>query len=691
MEVYTMSYRLGIDIGGTFTDFILIDQKGNVTVHKSPSTPSNPEQGVLTGLKDIANKHKESVEEFLPKVELLSHGSTISTNTVIERDGPKLGLIHTEGFRDIMILRDGHKRDRYNLHMPPPDPFVPRYLRKTVRERILYTGEIQTALDEDSVRDVCSVFKKEGVKAVAVSLLWSIINPIHEQRVKEIINEELPDVHVEISSDVSPSIREYPRTGATVLSAYTAPALGEYMTKIDDYLHENGFRYRMQVMQCTGGSSSVEEVKKKSVHTIGSGPAGGPLAALYYGETEGDKDLMVCDMGGTSFDVSLIRNGVLPMSTDMEIQGIPIGIGAVDVHSIGAGGGSIAWVDAGGALRVGPKSAGSEPGPACYCRGGEEPAVTDANLMLGYLNPDYFVGGEMKVDKKLAEQALKKISDQLDTDVINTASAIFRIVNSNMVHAMREVSVMRGIDPRTYTLVSGGAAGGTHAAKIAEELGMKKVLCPVTAGGICAFGLLSTDVRHDYLTSDPMSTSKINIERVNNLYKQMEAKAKEDLLNEGYKPEDIILRRSVDAKYPIQLHEIKNISIKHKGEIREADVSEIAEAFHKEHERLYTYSLPHMPVDINGWRLIATGKIPDIERIGQDFAGSNASEAIKSTRKVYFDDGFRDTDIYDGEKLKNGMTFNGPAVVELPTTTLLVFPNHSLRVNQHGDFVINIP
>jgi N-methylhydantoinase A len=685
-----MGLRIGVDIGGTFTDFIVVDES-RVRVYKTPSTPSAPERAIFTGIEELAEERNQSVTEYLTDVDLFIHGTTIATNTVIQRNGPKTGVIHTEGFRDILFLRDGFKPDRYNLHMPPPDDFVPRYLRAGVSERVLYSGDVERPLDEESVRSALETFRDAGVESVAVSLLWSIVNPGHEQRVAELIREELPDAYVALSSEILPALREYPRTCATVLSAYVGPVLGGYLTKLAGYLRDNGYRYDLLIMQITGGSASVVEIEKRPVLAIGSGPAAGPPGGMAIGAARGDENLMVIDMGGTSFEVSVITDGRFTMSRDAEIEGVPLGVAAVDLQSVGAGGGSIAWVDPGGMLRVGPRSAGADPGPACYGQGGVEPTVTDANVILRYLNPDFFLGGRMKLDPAAAHEAMARVADPLGLDTVEAAAAVYRIVNTNMVAAMRAVSVMRGIDPRDYTVVVGGGAGGTHAAKIAEELAIGRVICPQVAGGLCAFGMLVADVRHTYLVTLPTSTARFDPARINEVFEGMERQAVAELAAQGFARSDITLARAADAKYPYQINELM-IPVPD-GKLGPSHADEIAAIFHDEHERLYTYCVRDMPVDLNAWRVFATGRLPELSLDRMASHGTTAVSALKSTRAVFFDgaDGYVDTPVFDGETLEAGTVIEGPAIAEMPTTTLVVFPGHQLIVEEAGNSVITIP
>lgn len=686
-----MGMRLGIDIGGTFTDFILATGTGELLISKVLSTPSAPEEAVFVGVQELAARLNVELDKFVGDCDHIIHGTTIATNTLLTRTGPRMGILHTEGFRDVLYLRDGFKPERYNLQLAPPDPLIERYLRLGVGERILVDGSVEAPLDEASVREALAHFRNAGVTSIAVSLLWSMINPAHERRIAEIIAAEMPDAYVALSCDILPRIREYPRACATALSAYVGPAIEVYLTRIAEYFKSHGYRRDLLIMQATGSSARVPDIQQRPVLAIGSGPAAGPPASLFIGGRDQEHDLMLVEMGGTSFEASMITGGELPKSADTELHGFPIGVAAVDVHSIGAGGGSIAWIDTGGMLRVGPQSAGASPGPACYGLGGIEPTVTDANLVLGYLNEENFLGGQMRLDRRAAEQSIGRLADKLAMTTVDVAAAIYRIVNTEMVGAMRAVSVMRGVDPRRYTVVVGGGAGGTHAAKIAQELGVRKAICPTIAGGLCAFGMLAADVGHDYLSTRPMNTGNMDVDAVNALYADMEARALKELGAQGFLPEEIKLARFADAKYPYQSHEI--IVPLPGGQLGDEDVQRMADSFHDTHERLYTYCLREMPVDMNGWRLTATGSLPALPLNSEPAGELNPESARSGTRSVYFHEvgDFSDATIYAGEALRPGMVVRGPAVVELATTTIVVFPGHTLDVNAYGDFRIEIP
>ncbi len=685
-----MGIRIGVDTGGTFTDFVVASERG-VEVSKVLSTPRHPEQAIIEGLERIAKARSLGVRQLLENVDLFIHGTTIASNTVIQRNGPRVGLLATEGFRDVLELRDGHKKNRYDIHMKPVEPFIPRHLRLGVKERIVYTGDIDIPLSEASVRAAIARFKKEGVEAVAICFLWSMVNPAHEEMALRILKEEMPDAYSTISSKILPAIREYPRTCATAVSAYVGPVLGQYLRRVAEYLKDNGYRYELLIMQVTGGAATVGEIEKRPVLAIGSGPAAGPAAGKSIGAGAGADDVMVIDMGGTSFEVSLLTGGAFTMTQEAQIADMPIGVPAVEMQSIGAGGGSIAWLDSGGMLRVGPQSAGASPGPACYGLGGEEPTVTDANLVLGHLDPANVLGATIRLDRRRAELAIAKIANPLGLDVPAAAAAIYHVVNSNMVGAMRAVSVMRGVDPRRYAIVNGGGAGGLHVSKLAEDLGVTSVISPAVAGGLCAFGMLAGDVRQASLVTAPMNSGSMDIERVNRIFADMEAAAREAIKQQGFADEAISFERSVDAKYPYQTHHLM-VRIPD-GTYGDDAVADLARRFHDVHERLYSYSLRDQTVDMNGWHLVAIARLPSLPVAAGKQHAAGAESAASRHRDVYdlAMNAYVPTPVCDGTKLVPGMTVKGRAIIELPTTTLMLFPQHSLTVQANGDFHIRIP
>jgi len=687
-----MRYVVGVDIGGTFTDFSVIDGRGGTILWKEATTPLEPATAVRQGLQELAHGQGLELREFLSRIDLFVHGSTIATNTVIQRNGPKTALLSTEGFRDIIYFRDGYKPERFNLNMPPPTDFVPRYLRLPVRERIDYKGDVIIPLDEGSIIESARKLKREQVRAVAVALLWSVINPVHERRVKAVLERELPGVPVVLSSDVLPAIREWERTCATLLSAYILPGISRYMQELEDFLHDNGLQRRILFIQLNGGSSSVDKVLRKPIYALASGPAAGPAAALYCAKREAVSDLIAIDMGGTSFEVCLISDGMPTLSKRMRIHGMPVGIAAVDVHSIGAGGGSIAWIDSGNALQVGPLSAGADPGPACYGQGGMRPTVTDANLVLGYLNPAFFLGGRRRIDPELSRKVIsQQIGEPLGLGIAEAAEGISRIVNNNMVNAIRAVSVERGIDPRSYTLVVGGGAGAIHATTLASELGIHKILIPRYAGVFCSYGMVVSDVRHDYLKTLACNSETLDLDELNALFAELEAQARAELAEEGFAPSDIALTRFADAKYPNQIHEL-TVAVPAGHRLARKHIGGIKEAFHALHERMFTYCVRESPVDFFHWGVTGTGRTRPVE--SQEFPRrpKSAASALKGRREVYFGTArdYNKTQTYDGARMTHGMMVEGPGVIEQENTTVMLFKDQILRVNAFGDYVIQL-
>ena len=687
-----MHYVLGVDIGGTFTDFSLLDDDGEITLWKEATTPKDPSKAVQSGLKALAESHEIPIDDFVNHVDLFVHGQTIATNTVIQRNGPKTALICTEGFRDVLYFRDGYKPERYNVSLPRTKDFIRRDLRLPVTERIDQRGDVLMPLDEASVRQAAKTLKEHKVESVAVALLWSIMNADHEQRVREILAEELPAVPIVLSSDVLPMIREWERTSSTVLSAYVLPRISNYMLELENYLKQHGFEHNVLVMQLNGGTATVAQLLQRPIYALASGPAAGPAAGLYCAERIGEKNFITIDMGGTSFDVCMVTDGNPSLTTEMRVHENPVGVAAVDVHSIGAGGGSIAWIDQGGALQVGPESAGAEPGPVCYQLGGDRPAVTDANVVLGYINPDYFLGGRREIDAGASARVIKEtIAKPLGITMEQAAEGIFHIVNTNMVDAIRVVSVEKGIDPRGYSLVVGGGAGAIHAGALGRELGMKQAIIPRYSGVFCSYGMITSDVRHDTVKAFATNSSAFDLDRVNEIFAELEGNAIADLKAQGFARSRIEIARFADAKYSNQIHEL-TIPLPSRGKIKKRDVGEIAEEFHNLHERMFSYCVRESSVDLFHWRITAEGKLPALDAPQQKRTRKGAEIALKGRRDVYFGEygKYRKTKLYDGNLLQFGMTVDGPAVIEQENTTIVVFPKQTLKVNRYGDFVLTI-
>lgn len=686
-----MSWRVGIDIGGTFTDIAVVAEDGGVTLWKEDSTHPHPEIGVQRGLAAVAANAGLALEEFLDRTTLLVHGSTIATNIVIERDGPQVGLLCTEGFRDVLLFRDGFKWERFNDRLPRPRDFADRSRRLGVRERVAPDGTVLEPLDEQSARDAVRELGRRGAEAIAVSLLWSNANPAHERRIRELVAEELPDVPVILASDVLPEIGEWVRTSAAVLSAYVYPRSARYLRELKTWLREHGLRRDVLIMQVNGGCATVERTLKVPAGILISGPAAAPAAARHIGERVDAQDMITVDMGGTSFDVCLMRAGEAPLSRTIQLEHQPIGVQAVEVHSIGAGGGSIAWIDSGGALRVGPESAGARPGPAAYGQGGERPTVTDANVVLGYLSPEAFLGGRRTLDAARARRALEQhVGEPLGIEALAAAAGVIELVNASMVDAIRVVSVQRGIDPRPFLLVAGGGAGPLHAGRLAAELGIERVLVPAEAGTICSFGMTVTDVRHDYAAMVHTSSADPALGEVRAAFAELEQRARDDLAASGFGPETIALERSVDARYEGQVHDL-TIAVP-PGELDDAALAAVQRAFHAAHAERYTWSIEEHAVEFLHWRVTGVGLMerPATVRLAE-LEPRPADAARAGSRQAFFAElgGLVETPVYDRARFEDGATLSGPALIDSATTTVVVNPGQTLIADARGSLLID--
>lgn len=686
-----MGNRIGIDIGGTFTDVVLLQDNGQFLVYKEDSTPDEPLRAITRGLAGIAAEVGADVESLLRSTGFLVHGQTMATNALIERNGPAVGLLCTEGFRDVIHLGRGAKPERFNIHLQKPEDFVPRYLRLGIPERTAADGSEIKPLDEDAVRVAARTFAQHGVKAVAVAYLWSIVDATHEQRTAEIVREELPDVDVLCSSDILPEIREWERTSATILSAYIAPIVGSYLREFESAMKRGGMPHRPLIMQVNGGCAAVPELLARPVNAVASGPAAGPAAGAHYAaNTKAPDRLIVVDMGGTSFDVCLLRDGEAVMSSDIKVADQPIGVNGVEVLSVGAGGGSIAWIDNGGSLRVGPRSAGSQPGPACYGRGGTEPAVTDANLVVGRMAAGAFLGGRRSLDMDLAIKAIDtQVAKPLGLDVNTAAAGILTIVNSNMATAIRAVSIERGIDPRDYVMVAGGGAGGLHAAELARMLGIGEVLIPRSAGGLCAFGMAVTPVRHDYVQLAHCHSSGSGVQaRIDGVLEELMNEGRSQLEADGFEPHEIHFSRHLEGRYPGQVH---NLTLPlADGPVDDAFLRRLEADFHAEHEKRFTYAMRDQPVECLHWRVTATGNRPAPE--GRLQRTSSGAAKPSGTRSAYMAavNAEVTTAVYEGDTLAAGDRIVGPAIIEFATTTIVVNPDDVLVVQVDGSSLVTI-
>ncbi len=687
-----MRYRIGVDIGGTFTDCVVITNNGSIYTFKELSTPEDQSIGLYNVIKKAAQFFEKDLGEFLGGADLFAHGTTVATNTLLTGTGAKTGLILTKGFRDTIEMRRAHKDNIWDLFLYTAPPLVPRYLRQGVTERLDYKGALVTDLNEQEVVDICRDFRKEDVKAVAICTLFSYLNDAHEKRIKEIVEREMPGVFVSRSSEVLPQIREYERSSTTVANAYVGPKLTVYLTNLEQKLKGDGLEKAFYVVASNGGMMTADTAIRHASATLLSGPAAGATGAIFFAKLTKNRNLILMDMGGTSFDVSLINDATVTLSTEGEIAGYRVAKPMIDIHTIGAGGGSIAWIDQWGMLNAGPESAYSYPGPVCYDRGGEKPAVTDANLLLGYLNKDFFLGGEMRINYDKCYRMMKeKIADPLGMTVEEDACGVFQIVNQNMADATKVVSVQKGFDPREFALVSAGGACSIHACKIAEEVGSTSIIVPKAASVFCALGMLESDIRLDNVRSFIGTIPGLDLGAFNACIESTEKDALEQLEHEGVRREESSLERYLDIRYVGQHHEV-TVPMPNNCVINEGQVEEIARTFHTAHERLYSYSTPETPIEIINLRVTAVGYV---EKTGlEKLAGSDepVEAAVKNTRPLYFEEykGWKDVPVYDRDKLHPGHVIAGPAVIEERITTIIVHPNWNARIDEFANVVMEV-
>jgi N-methylhydantoinase A len=683
-----MRFRVGIDTGGTFTDAVSVDETGAMVTAKAPTTPKNLIEGTMNAVGALAERNKLGRREFLGEVVNIVHGTTQGTNVIITRSGPKLGLITTEGHRDVLALPRIPKQDMWNWRKPQPQPLIPRYLRTEVKERVDSKGVVRVPLDEESVQKAVSYLKNIGVDGVVVALLFSFLHPEHERRVAEIVKESYPGVHVTLSSDVLHILGEHERTSTSVIDAYIAPAIVQYTQKLIDFLGKEGFKGQLLFMQNNGGVETAEIAMRKPSTLATSGPASGPTAAINLGKLHGDENLLSVDMGGTSFDIAIIDRGSFMTVSENLIEGLRFSLPIIDISSIGAGGGSIAWFDLANSLRVGPKSAGADPGPACYDLGGEEATVTDADVLLGYISPEYFLGGEKKLKKNLAEKAVKeKVSDRLGLSVTEGAAAIHKIANSVMADGINYTFTRRGYDPRDFTLVAAGAAGPSHAIRIAQELGISRVLIPKYAPIYCAFGMLCVNLKHDFLRFYSTTKENLDLNHLRKLYSEIEGEALAFLEKEGVPKEERTLERTMQVRYFGQFREVEVPWPS--GPITEDAVSEGLKVFHRKHGEVYGSSDENYPIEFGSFGLSGIGRIPRIELKEIERGKEDPSAALKGERDAYFEEGkgFMKTRVYDGDKLLCGNMLKGPCIVEQRMTTVVVPPNSKLFVDEYGNYI----
>ncbi|NLT34297.1 MAG: hydantoinase/oxoprolinase family protein [Gaiellales bacterium] len=688
-----MAYKIGIDVGGTFTDFLLMADDGSFEVYKASSTPQDPSIAVLNGLTQMADGKGIPLSEFLPQVSLIAHGTTITTNAVLTGNVAKTGLVTTEGHRDWLQTRRGLKPSCYDAKEAPPEPIVQRKLRRPVKERVAFDGKELLPLSIDDVLDAARVFRKDGVQAVAVCFLNSFASPDHEKKAKEILEQELPGVYISTSSDVLPQVRIYERGSTTVFNAAVGPILRSYINNLLGKLETSGFQGVLLIMQSNGGMMSPQVAMDFAVNTLLSGPAGGATSGVFFGDIHDCKNVITMDMGGTSFDVCLIREREPEISSELDVAMFRMAAPSIGIYTVGAGGGSIAHVDHDGMFRVGPKSAGAFPGPACYATGGTEPAVTDADLLLGYLDPDYFLGGTMKIDPELSREALKThVTDKLNLSEEEAAWGVYKIVNSNMAQAVRVTSINKGYDPRSAFLVTAGGAGPVHACAIADDLEAPMILVPKISSVFCATGMLISDIKHDFVRVLHMilDPKNIDVPGFNARMEEMKEEALDVLKREGIAADRIQLNYWADIRYEGQFNEIATpVPMKNGSRFAFGMLTELNDAFNKRHDTLFGYSLPGFTQELMSLRLSAVGTVdkPDFRETG--FVDEDVSRCIKGHRNIYWDGTWLDAAVYDGPQMGRGHKLVGPAIIEEPTTTIVVPPHWQLFCDRYSNYVLN--
>jgi N-methylhydantoinase A len=678
-----MPTRAAVDIGGTFTDLVYLDEESrDVGLAKSSTTPGRFEDGVMDAVGQAE----------LGAVGFLAHGTTVIINALTERSGARTALLTTRGFRDVLEIQRSNRPDLYNLTYAKPRPFVPRRLRLEVTERMSYTGEALTPLDAESVLAAMAEARRQGAEAVAICFLHSYANGEHERRAAEIVRAEWPEAAVTASHELTNEWREFDRTSTAVLDAYVKPVASRYLERLAGRLGEAGIPARARyAMQSNGGVSRFELAGRTPINLLESGPVGGVIGSAAIGELLGEENLITLDIGGTTAKASLVERGAIRLTSDYHIErtptfaGYPVKVPVVDIVEIGAGGGSIAWLDPAGALKVGPQSAGADPGPASYGWGGEEPTVTDANVVAGRINPDYFLGGQIALEPERARTALGAIAEALDVPVDEAALGVIRLANANMINLLKLVSVRRGRDPRDFAIVAFGGGGSMHATALARELRVPRVIVPPAPGHFSAWGMLLSDLRHDLVQTRFARADTAELAEQTGVWRELEERMRATFADEGVESSRLSFVRTADMRYAGQEHTV-NVPIPG-GDLGEAERAEIERRFHDLHEQLYTFR-QSSPVEFVNFRLAGFGAVskPALRRIA---ANGRPESAVKGTRDVDFDElGRHESRIYERDRLGAGAELEGPAVIEEPAASTVVFPSQRLHVDELGNLIV---
>jgi N-methylhydantoinase A len=670
--------RIGIDVGGTFTDLVAVDDSGRVALAKSTSTPSDPSLGVMDGPGLLAAELARDLPSLLAETECIVHGTTVATNALLERKGARVGLLTTEGHRDIIEMREGLKDDRYNLRMPAPIPLVPRALRIGVRERMRFDGTVDIPLNRASLASGIRKLMQAGVDAVAVCYLHAYRDPIHELATRRYVETRIPEAYISLSSEVLPQIKEYERVCTTVVNAYVGPTLARYLNHLAKRLQVAGYRGDILIMQSHGGVTPLADAARLAAAAILSGPAGGIAGSRYSARLLGEGNLIAFDMGGTSTDISVLEAGEPFLTGDKAVGGLKVALPSIDIHTLGAGGGSMAHVDLGGILHVGPESAGADPGPACYGKGGMAATVTDANLVLGYLDPANFLGGRMQLHTDAALTAVEQTASELGITVVAAAEGIHRVVNTNMAEGIRLVSARRGVDPRRFILLAFGGAAGLHISEVARLLEITRVVVPRVAAVLSAWGMLATDLRYELVRTHVGEVQGVGAAELRRLFAAMEADGRARLATAFSGP--VSVRRAADMRYGEQIFEI---TVPLDGvDINAPDLIErVVERFHHRHEALYTYCAPDQEVVLVNVRLAVVGELPMLPP--EPVLEARGAIAPQGVRRVHLST-WLDVPVYHLDALRPWYEVEGPAIFESATTTVLIRHGDRALVTPHG-------
>jgi N-methylhydantoinase A len=680
-------HRVTVDTGGTFSDFVYLNEDtGEVTISKVPSTPDDPSRAILQGVETLLDGGISSGD-----ISFFCHGTTVGTNALLEGKGVKTGLLVTEGFRGIYPVGEQARpygAPIFDVMYDKPPLLVPQRLTGEVRERVDFRGQVLVPLNEAALRETARDLAAEKIESLAVCLLFSFLHPEHEARVREIVQQEMPDCSVSLSSEIMPQIREYHRLSTTVINAYLQPMLARYIAQLERRLNEAGLTTRQKyIMQSNGGMATFAAAARKAVTTVLSGPAGGVTAGAYACRMTGFQNLITFDMGGTSCDVALIKDGEPSVANRGKIEGRDLAVPMMDINTVSAGGGTVASVDRFGVLKVGPESAGATPGPACYGRGGEMPTITDCNLVLGHLSKDNFLGGRMRLDVAAARKAVEeKIAKPLGMSVIEAAEGIARIIDVKMEEAIKAISTMRGHDLRDFMLLAFGGAGPVHAGRIARELGMAGMIVPLYPGVYSAIGLIMSDVKHDYIQSRMTPLTALTPGSVNAMFARLQSSAVDELHADGFEQGQIRIQRALDMRYAGQGYEITMPCADEP--LRDGGLDALRRQFDAQHKSMFGHNAPEEPVEIVSYRVRGIGLVPPVEMPKFSPSGATLADALRETRRVRMDGSDVDCPVYQREKLDVGLNLMGPAILDQFDCTTVIYPGQTARVDAYKNLIV---